>query len=247
MTEILINMENNMFTNNTLNRLNNKYCNKEKYNNLKEIPKKIKETINTENTKTQSTFFSVKGKDNLFWCYYVIKYGIIKYESLLNNTFVEEQREKIQLIEMIRNNKDLLKKHKWKKNALEGELVSKNGISVKTFLCICAINNLNISIVSDFYIFIQNIEHSSENNIIFYNNGSYKLSILDRVERKNLLERYKKDYWIIDNIDKPLLALSSYKLAELQDIANKLQIPICDNNEKRFRKEELYKMIKSKF
>ena len=31
----------------------------------------------------------------LFWCYYIIKYGEIKYESLLNNAFAEEQREKV--------------------------------------------------------------------------------------------------------------------------------------------------------
>ena len=74
--------------------------------------KKCKNVINAENKKNLPTFFSIKEKDNLFWCYYIIKYGIIKYESLLNNTFSEEQREKIQLIEMIRNNKELLKKNK---------------------------------------------------------------------------------------------------------------------------------------
>ena len=97
------------------------------------------------------------------------------------------------------------------------------------------------------YLFIQNNENSSENNIIYYNNDSYKLSILDRVEKDKLLDEYKKSHWIINNIDKPLLALSSYKLSDLQNIAKKLQIPIHNDTNKRFCKQELYKMIKSKF
>lgn len=246
MTELLVNMENNMFTYNTLNILNDKYNNEINTNNATEKQKKYKNAIKTENKKILPTFFSIKDKDNLFWCYYIIKYGIIKYESLLNNTFAEEQREKIQLIEIIRNNKEVLKKNKWKRNAIEGELISNNNISVKTFLCICAINNLNISIVTKLYLFIQNNVHSSDNNIIYYNNDSYKLSILDRVEKDKLLEEYKKDHWIINNIDKPLLALSSYKLSELQNIAKKLQIPIHNDKNKRFCKQELYKMIKIK-
>ena len=246
MTNLLVNVENNMFTFNTLNILNKKYNNTTGSHYLEEKQKKNKNIINTEKHQILPTFFSIKEKDNLFWCYYIIKYGIIKYEALLNNTFAEEQREKIKLIENVRNNKELLKKNKWKRNTIEGELVSNNNISVKTFLCICTINNLNVSIVTNLYLFIQNNEKSSENNIIYYNNDSYKLSILDRVEKDKLLEEYKRNLWIINNIDKPLLSLSSYKLSELQNIANKLQIPIHNDINKRFCKQELYKMIKSK-
>lgn len=245
---LLVNMEHLMFTNKTLNKMNNNIINTNTNRHKKEKPIKNKDVLKGEvSTKENATFFNIKHNDELFWCYYIIKYGLLKYESLLNNTFAEEQREKIQLIEMLRNNKELLKKYKWKRNIIEGELISKKNISIKTFLCICALNKLNISILRETYIFSQLLDDTSEKNIIIKENDSYKLSILDRVEKDKLIEEYIKKYWVIDNIEKPLQAISSYKLIDLQNIAKKLKIPIYDDNEKRYRKSELYNMIKSTF
>ncbi len=245
----LVNMEHLMFTNKTLNefngRINNQKTHIDKYKT--EAPKKKPILKEKKPYEENDTFFNIKNNDQLFWCYYIIKYGVIKYESLLNNTFEEEQREKIQLIDVIRKNKELLKKYKWKINMIEGELISKNNISIKTFLCICALNNFNISIVNETNLFSQLLDDSSENNIILKDKDSYKLSILDRVEKNKLLEEYTKKYWVIDNIEKPLLNISSYKLIDLQNIAKKIKIPIYDDNEKRYRKNELYNMIKSTF
>ena len=240
---ILGNMEHYMFTQKTLNGLNN---NKLISHPISDPPKKKDTLLKVEPELNKSAFFSIKDNDQLFWCYYIMKYGIIKYQSLLNNTFTEEQREKIQLVEMLRNNKELLKKNKWKKNIIEGELVAKGAISIKTFLCICTMNNLNICIIKERYMFSKMVDNDSENNIIIKNDDAYKLSILDRVEKDKLLEEYTKKYWVIDNIDKPLLTLGAYKLLALQNIASKLKIPIYDTNKKRYRKIELYNMIKSK-
>ena len=242
-SNILGNMEHYMFTQKTLNKLNN---NKLISHPISDPPKKKDTLLKVEPELNKSAFFSIKDNDQLFWCYYIMKYGIIKYQSLLNNTFTEEQREKIQLVEMLRNNKELLKKNKWKRNIIEGELVTKGTISIKTFLCICTMNNLNICIIKERYMFSKMVDNDSENNIIIKNDDAYKLSILDRVEKDKLLEEYTKKYWVIDNIDKPLLTLGAYKLLALQNIASKLKIPIYDTNEKRYRKIELYNMIKSK-
>jgi hypothetical protein len=244
---ILRNMEHLMFINKTLNDLETNFCNKttRSFKKLVPVAKKVVNTTTLNENKTD--FLFMKNNDQLFWCYYIIKYGAIKYESLLNNTFAEEQREKIQLVERLRNNKELLKKNKWKKNVIEGELVGKANISIITFICICTLNNLNISVINNGRLFSKIVDQSSEKNIIIKEGELYKLSILDRVEKEKLLEDYTEKCWVIDNIEKPLLTINSYKLVDLQNIANKLKIPIYDDDEKRYRKTDLYIMIKSKF
>jgi len=57
-----------------------------------------------------------------------------------------------------------------------------------------------------------------------------------------MLESYKSNYWKIDNLNHPLKAMSAYTLSELQNIANKLSIPI-KKDDKRLIKQELYENI----
>tara|TARA_B110000046_G_scaffold186045_1_gene231843 strand:+ start:13934 stop:14665 length:732 start_codon:yes stop_codon:yes gene_type:complete len=190
-------------------------------------------------------FLFLKEKDTLFWCYYIIKNGITSYQVLMNNTFKEEKTIKIELVETIRDNKELLKKHKWKRDIMECDIWSATTINIQTFMCICAISKLNIAIVKSNYMCIQENNPGTETNIIVEDGNKYKLCILDRDEKKDLIEKYVKTKWIVDNISKPLLAISAYKLLTLQEIATKLKIPILDENDKRLRKDKLYNLIKS--
>lgn len=196
-------------------------------------------------TEDNKDFFFLKEKDTLFWCYYIIKNGIAKYQVLMNNTFKEEKTIKIQLVESIRNNKELLKKNKWKRDIIEGEVWSSASINIQTFMCICAIDKLNIVIVKNNYMCIQKNSPATESHIIVEDGNKYKLCILDRDEKQALIDNYIKKRWVVENISKPLLAISSYKLSALQEIATKLKIPILDENKKRLIKNQLYNSIKS--
>ena len=51
---------------------------------------------------------------------------------------------------------------------------------------------------------------------------------------------------MIDNIAKPISAQSNYKLPQLQEIADKLRIPIVNEKGKKLKKIELYNLIKQK-
>jgi hypothetical protein len=43
----------------------------------------------------KNTIFTPTQKDTLFWCLFVIKYGIDKYEMLDNTHFIVEKQERI--------------------------------------------------------------------------------------------------------------------------------------------------------
>ena len=73
----------------------------------------------------------------------------INYLLLDTKKFKEEKEQKINLVEKLRSNKELLKKYKWKRNAIETDLVYSDEISIETFMCICAISNINVSIVKN--------------------------------------------------------------------------------------------------
>ena len=58
----------------------------------------------------------------------------------------------------------------------------------------------------------------------------------------NEIEKYKINRFHIENYDKPLKCVGSFKIDELKELANKLNIEI--NN--KINKQELYQMIQSK-
>ena len=97
----------------------------------------------------EETFYIPHSKDKLFWCYYILMNGIDGYELLDTKKFTEEKTQKINLVEKLRSKKDMLKKYKWKKNTIEADLVYSNEISIETFMCICAISNINIAIIKN--------------------------------------------------------------------------------------------------
>ena len=55
-------------------------------------------------------FFKPKFTDALFWCYYIINYGLPEYEMVRGDGFIDSMAEKIKLVENVRENKILLKK-----------------------------------------------------------------------------------------------------------------------------------------
>jgi hypothetical protein len=57
------------------------------------------------------------------------------------------------------------------------------------------------------------------------------------------LQKILKSYYVIENIEKPLKAFSSYKLDDLVYIAEKLSINIYDENTKKKKKQQLYENI----
>jgi hypothetical protein len=78
-------------------------------------------------------------------------------------------------------------------------------------------------------------------------NNEYKLELFNNhQEMYKKTSEYRNSLWNVENIEKPLASISSYKLQQLIDIANKLDINIMKSHTKKKTKKQLYEEITKK-
>ena len=206
-------------------------------------PLKKKEKV-IESIKIEKESYTVpRFEDSLFWCFYIIKYGLSKY-TMIQHNFAEEQKIKINMVELIRDNKDILKKMKIKRTILENDLLYGKKMTVTTFVCLCRLNNLNI-IVIDGNKYIESIYNENTLcSIIEKNENVYGIHSYDTVIQANKkITNCKKNCWKVDNFEKPLKSFSTYKAKELRKICGYLKIDIYNERNKIINMRNLYKLI----
>ena len=195
-------------------------------------------------------FFYPKEKDTLFWCYYINKYGIDKYFDNKKSSFVVEHDYKISIIDKIQNMKDELKLNKIKKVVVEDELMNKPKIEIASIKLLMLLDNENLLLIKkncyQKIVFNRDkLELSVDNyNVIFCDVDNYYLQ--KNLNDRELVDIINKSYEI-DNFDKPLKGISSYKLDELHEICKKLNIELSSNLGKNKTKQVLYTEILEKF
>jgi hypothetical protein len=213
---------------------------------VESIPKQIVES-KKNNLKERFSEYKPKQKDSLFWCFYILKNGFLNYEMEIHNQyFIVEKKEKFKYIELLRQNKELLKIHKIKPfTELEDDLANKERISVKTFFALCILENINVLLVDKRKIFeLTCIDISSENpvNIVHRNRKNYEHYIETEVT-DNILNNYRNNYYNSE-LDETLKSIGSYKLSELIELCNKLDINITLNEgEKKKTKKDIYELL----
>ena len=215
---------------------------------LKTISKNIiqkEEKFNAKKISNDSDIFIPNESDKLFWCYYIILNGLSNYEMLFNSKFKVEKEEKINLISKIRENNTLLKQYKWKRTVVEADLAYSKKISLNTFFCICAVSGINIGALKNncLYMVIENT--GKDIHIVELTDIGYGYRSDDETERLDTFNKYCDKYWQIENINKPLASISSYKINALKNICEKLKISVMNNDGKKLRKIELYNLIKA--
>ena len=166
-------------------------------------------------------------KDKLFWCFYIILHGYEEYEMNRSNSFSIEKQIKIETVEKLKTVKDQLKELKLKRTELEDELVNKQMITTKGLCALCLVHNVSITYVyGRKYCDIASVQPTTK-GIIMQNEkkeDALKWTSNEMNNNEDFLTQIRADYWLIENIQKPLNAPSAYTLNELQSIANKLQI-----------------------
>ena len=206
--------------------------------------KKILKEHQSKSIKISDELFLLpRFTDTLFWCYFIINNGLAAYEITHGNGFKDSMQEKIQLVEQVRENKELLKQNKWKRRYIENELVNQKTISLSTFVCICAIKKYNIVYIDGrkLFTFIENV-NATNLNIVKKTENGFSLFIGEDIEKQNKYQFYKDNYWHIEDLNKPLRGISSYKVKNLRDICNKLKIDINDSKTPK-KKTILYQLI----
>ncbi len=203
-----------------------------------------KGTINTEicekecniNTKNDNEyknkkFYLPEQKDTLFWCFY----NVYNKNFMESNYFTIEKEFKINFVEIARKNKDTIKINKLKLNDIENDLVNNDKITKKTLLLLSIYYEVNFIIIENyiFYKIIGNIEDDSM-NIIVLDKDKYKLYIGNETYNYTAIEAYK--------IDKPIKAISGYKVDELRELAKKLDIDVKNKNKNSIYQDIIHKI-----
>jgi hypothetical protein len=190
--------------------------------------------------KVQERFFYPKEKDQLFWCYFIIQNGFSKYEYPGTTSFVNEKEEKFRCIEHMRNNKQQLKTKKIKniREDVEDELANKQTIGMKTFIALCIANNINImyihkrkcfELVCDDQMPMQ-VVHCINNADSSAGNYCYELN-----PSSEQMETYRNTLFKWESVEKPLKAMSAYKLEELVELSQRMGLG--DNLSKKTKKD----------
>ena len=175
--------------------------------------------------------------DSLFWLFYCLIYGEHEYE--LNRGFKAEKDFKIKCIENLRTIKGKIKEYKLKLSSIEDTLLNAKKIDIKAFLGLCLLFNKNIIYVWDrkFYEF-----YCSKDEDIYVITNQDNEFTCDKNSSK--IQFYKDNYFQIENLDKPLKAISGYIRDDLLTITKKLEIKDISA---KATKKELYEKIIQKF
>jgi hypothetical protein len=181
--------------------------------------------------------FFPKQRDQVFWCFYIILNDITNYE-MVHNYFTMEKETKYKWIEEFRLKKELFKPIKVSRNAVEDELANAKTITMASIKALCHLKDVNVFYIDDkkYYEMLTNDEKPIY--VIEKIDGKYGLK---QNISKEKVEYYREHYWKLENLDKPLKAVSSYKSDELKDICKRLHIDAHD-----MTKPQMYEKILSK-
>ena len=196
----------------------------------------------------QPALFVPAQQDSLFWCFYILKNGDASYETLNNKNSLVAKQQKIELVSVIRKNKDIVKMYKFDTiTNLESNLANDDNLTLKTFLSLCAIENINVVYVSNktYYESLMNdsgvtyiVREIQSHNNKYHKKYGFELATAD------VLGVIRNTLYKLEVVDKPIRAASAYKLQDLIDICGKLDITIINKETgKNKSKNDLYESI----
>ena len=178
---------------------------------------------------------------SFFGVFYIIKFGIDNYNYVHHKSFQIEQEIKISSIEEIRKITPQLKLYKIKGIDIENELINEKCISLLGFYALCIINDLSVIYLHNRTYFEININNTPVEYIVETDNG-LNLKLHTEVGNDKIND-IRNNYYKIENIKKPLLSISNYKVDDLKLICKKLLLPVTDTNGKIKKKAQLYENI----
>lgn len=203
----------------------------------------ISKTTKTRDNKSPNIFIPYQN-DKLFWVYYYILQGYIEYNLIGSNSFTKEMDLKLELSSSIKQNKHLFKEYKLKRiGDNENELICEKEISFKTFILICIIKRINILYIVENMYYKLIFEDTNDLYLIHNLNHNYGC---EKISLSNL-PLYQKNRYEIEFYEKPILCMTHYKMEDLTEIAQILKLDLCDENDKRLKKNDLYQSIITKF
>ena len=258
---VYVKLQDYMFSNNLFERSQyTSYVNGDVNGDNIEIEKPMSDSISLPasadaSASLKDNFFIPDEIDKLFWCFYIIHFDFETYYLNKNSFFTIEKEFKINAITEIRKKKKLFKEKKLRLSEIEDELLNHQKITLKGLYALCLLYNKNILYAWDNKYFEIMTNPTSKTYILSQINKQdalFQVIKEDKEAKQNSeiydqkIYFYRTNYWKIDNISKPLRGFSVYSLKELQEICNKLNIPVIEATGKKKTKKEIYQDIVKK-
>jgi hypothetical protein len=210
---------------------------------------RVQKDSSSEVKKTQHLFFYPREKDSLFWCFYIIKHGLLNYQMIQYKNVVFEKTQKIEYVDRLRKEKQLLKIYKFASlSNVENNLVNDTMIDLASFLTLCVLENKNILFIRKKTYYELCMNDTNDIYVLTVNeNEKYGFHLIDK-STNQMYNEWKSRLFQIDNIDKPMKSVTYYKVADLTDICLKLGIStLRSEGGKSKSKNELYESILQEF
>lgn len=190
--------------------------------------------------------------DTLFWSMYIAVNGMTSYETIDNHYCVANEF-KYKSIEMMRKSKTILKSYKISLSDVEDELIHKQFISKTAFHALALLYKCNIVFVDGrkYYEMLYATKPTVPTYIVEINGKQTGIYYTEDAVSM-LVNKYKSEYWQMDNLYSPIKAISSYNLADLIEISMKLGLQVVKiipgeygsiGTTKKKTKQELYDAI----
>lgn len=196
------------------------------------------------NIKKSRNRFLPNHKDKLFWCLFVIIYGIDEYEMIGTHFFEKEQKLKFDFIEQVRNHKDKLKANQFKPlSSFEDDLANNPSINLNTFMALLCIYDKNICYRNGKMVYSSTRDENQEYFLLTKleaNVENYELELGDDVGNK--IDDLKIRLYEIPSYQYKLKSISSYKTDELKEMCNKFNIDLSYSG--KILKKDMYEKLK---
>ena len=187
-------------------------------------------------------------KDSLFWCIYIAIHAYDEFLMIRNKHNTIEMDWKQQLSSMITGCPTKIKQsnHKITKANIQEILSDFMTSPCKTnMLCV-----ISISVYHNIHFVVMNstnnmrmeftTDNTEANTYILYKNDRNHYSICDEPVTTERLSQIRSNSFLIENNEKPLKSVGSYKINNLVDYAT--LFGVYNENEK-YKKTELYKLV----
>ncbi len=212
------------------------------------LPKKLMEydKINTKPTETSSSTTTLKNntdgcdnkftitipheKDSLFWSFYNLVYGTTsKAYEFIQNTCETERDTRFQFIDVIRSNKDIIKPLKLSRTSIEENIAHDKHLNIRSVIALThSLKCMNIVYVSGRTFHEVMLDDSLPCHLIQKHIDKEKYGYCMNITMEQVKE-VRESLWYMENMDKPMKSISSYKADDLRCICTQLQLEFKDD------------------
>ena len=179
-------------------------------------------------------------QDPLFWCLYVMMNSTFKYEQLANRFTAEKDGKRDQIM-MLRDQGKALKQTtgiKFTASTMEGDIMSQR-MSLHAFQVLVRLHSLNAVFVNpQNRVYAEFISDAVSNKPVYLiKRVDTRLCMTQATDHE--LSSLRATHYHIENVQKPMKAVSAYTVAELSEMCHRLKLQMAPKT----KKQEMYDAI----